>query len=496
MSKARRILICSILAISIAATCFTTTCFAAGKTVAGYKNTTYSNASDAYAFAYGVSDYVSSYATTYKYGYDVSNSDFYDTSKAIKYWAAHGNNTGHMWGTANDTDINIFTDKSKFSWAGGNLEFVFLAACKQLDGLGSNPRAQYARAMIGDKAVRTVCGYHEAAPATVDVDIAKKFLEYAKTQESAKSSWILANSYYADLGWSTRDYLVLTHSGNVQYSRFEGFSNTTYPRPTASSKTILRFSSTGSNTQPINDSTTLHGMNFYDDITYLQKTDIPTTALVANQYTPQRSRSSDITLLTDEYATSAVIAEVGHTPVRLSEEDARSYALEWVESNFAELPSDVMRNDNIEVAPIVMAEVNLDGGEEIEYVVAYSVKKNNLYKGIPIVGDHCNVIVDDEGAIFTSVKWSDYSEIENGVERSANESISFDEAAVSVKQYLTESQRYLGSLSEGEQTIIEHAELVYAFNNDTQNYQPCWKFVVKGYATLLVNCFTGDIVEM
>lgn len=187
---------------------------------------------------YGVKNYISSYSTTYKEAYQVTKSDFYDKTKTIKYWAAHGTNAGSMWGTSNNVQVNIFNDYSNFSWAGGNLEFVFLAVCKQLDGLGSNPRAEYARAMIGDRAVRTVCGYHEAAPSGIDDDIARKFLEYAKTEESVKSSWILANTYYANLGYSTRDYLVLTHSGAVQYSRFEGFSDTIYNRPDASSTTI------------------------------------------------------------------------------------------------------------------------------------------------------------------------------------------------------------------------------------------------------------------
>ena len=37
------------------------------------------------------------------------------------------------------------------------------------------------------------------------------------------------------------NYAVLTHSGNVQYSRFPGFPGKTYSRPNSSSKKILRF---------------------------------------------------------------------------------------------------------------------------------------------------------------------------------------------------------------------------------------------------------------
>lgn len=496
MFKFRRILICSLLTISIAMSCFTTTCFAAGKTVAGYKNNNYSGNSDAATLVYGVQDYVSSYSTTYHEGTKVTFNDFYDKTKSIKYWASHGNNTGHLWGDKSGVNINIFNDYSNFSWAGGNLEFVFLATCNQLDGLGSNPRAEYARAMIGDKAVRTICGYHEGAPSQLDADVAAKFLEYAKTEESVKSSWILANTYYANLGWSTRDYLVLTHSGNVQYSRFEGFSDYTYPRPNATSKTILRFSSTGSNTQPIHDLSEMYGLNFFDDITYLQNTDIPTSDLVAKEYSPNCNRSAEINLLTDGEAVSAVMGEIGHSPVAMTAQDAISYALNWMGENFISLPAEVTRNDNVEVAPIVMAEVNLDGGDEEESVVAYSVKKSNSYNGIPIVGDHCNVIVDDNGASFTSLKWADYSEFENSIVRNVNDSITFEQAAQMVSQYLNDSEIYQNSISGNELTTIEKTELVYALNNDSQTYQPCWRFQVKGYSSLLVNCFSGDIVEM
>ena len=38
----------------------------------------------------------------------------------------------------------------------------FLAACYQLSG--DKNRGKYANAMIGDKAVRVICGYHEQAP--------------------------------------------------------------------------------------------------------------------------------------------------------------------------------------------------------------------------------------------------------------------------------------------------------------------------------------------
>ena len=97
--------------------------------------------------------------------------------------------------------------------------------------------------MLGNKAVRVICEYHDKAPAIADNKVANKFLDFAKTGESVKSSWIKANEYvYAHNGYTNaKNYAVLTHTGNVQYSRFPGFSGNTYARPKLDSKKILRF---------------------------------------------------------------------------------------------------------------------------------------------------------------------------------------------------------------------------------------------------------------
>lgn len=501
MKRRKLSIICTIVAMCLLINNFSVVCSAAGKTVAGYKSTYYSGTADAYEMVYGVKDYDSGYSTTYKEANQVSNSDFYDKSKTIKYWAAHGTNTGRVWGESNTTSINIFSDYSDFSWAGGNLEFVFLAVCKQLDGLGSNPRAEYARAMIGNSAVRTVCGYHEAAPSGIDDDIARKFLEYAKTGESVKSSWMLANTYYADRGWSCRDYLVLTHSGAVQYSRFEGFPGLTYSRPNASSTTILRFSSTGSNTQPLSEPVLVQGLQITANVDELMNVDIPSSSLAAAPYYPSMGRSLDQATFNDGHAISSISKEIGDTPVSMNEADALSRAQAWFDQECSGLPVNLARTANVEVTPIVMAEVNLDGGPEQEYVIAYSVNKHNTYNGIPIVGDHCNVILDDEGTVFSSVQWSDYTEVENDTSRSAEYSMSFEDAAAAVSDYLATSEKYLCSMDSIDSALsngipVENVELVYALNNDSGTYQPCWRFMVKGYAAVLVNCFSGNINEM
>lgn len=139
------------------------TCLAATKTAAGLENNTPSGTSDAQAFVEGIKKYDSAYSKTYKDPSSVTASDFWSKSHTIKYWSSHGSNNGTVWGANSSVSVNIFDQP--FSWAGGELEFVFLAACRQLDGSGRNPRSRYANAMVGNKAVRTICGYHESAPA-------------------------------------------------------------------------------------------------------------------------------------------------------------------------------------------------------------------------------------------------------------------------------------------------------------------------------------------
>jgi hypothetical protein len=108
-------------------------------------------------------------------------------------------------------------------------------------------------------------------------------------------------------------------------------------------------------------------------------------------------------------------------------------------------------------------------------------------------------MLDDEGAIFTSIKWAEYTEVDNENHRNTNMSISFSDAAEMLHSHLTSSERYANYIAGGStrDTIeIQSAELVYAYNSDTNTYQPCWRFTVEGYAFILVNCFTGNIVEM
>ncbi len=278
----------------------TLTCSAATKTAIGLKNNSCSGTSDAESFVNGIKGYDSGYTTKYKAPSQVTESDFWNKDYTIKYWASHGSNEGLVWGDASSVSVNIFS--KSFSWAGGELEFAFLAACNQLDGANKNPRSRYANAMIGNKAVRVICGYHEGAPSSIDKNVADKFIEYAKTGESVKSSWILANKYYSDRGYSTGVYCVLTHSGNVQYSRFPGFPGSTYTRPGSSSTKILRFSSANPNGTE---------QTYSLESAELANMEVPTYVLKAIPVQLNATDNMNMAVLRDENSLMMVGAEIG-----------------------------------------------------------------------------------------------------------------------------------------------------------------------------------------
>ncbi len=390
---------------------------AAGKTIEAFKNNTYSGTSDCQVMINGVKSQDSSYTSLFKNKNSspaISQSDFTGKSRCIKYWASHGNNYGQLWGDSG-VSINIF-NINNFKWSGSNLEFVFLAACNQLDGANQNPRAKYANAMIGNKAVRVVCGYHEGAPQAGqnhDAYVAQKFINKAKTGESVKSSWIQANQLYGN-----NYYCVLTHSGNVQYSRFPGFPGLTYTRPGSSSTTILRFSAAnpGGTNQPL----TSGGSSFN---TFIQNIDIPNYSIKAtNNDISVKADVKTTVLKMDDYMTTQN-GEIGDKKVQISDKKAVSMAEKWLTDVYSGVTIDDFKDAELSVIPIVMAEVNLDGHseKEIEVVVAYDISFNSKFNGIPIKGDRYCAIVDDSGVSSSAVCHRNYIVINNDDPKISND---------------------------------------------------------------------------
>lgn len=477
---------------------------AAEKTIEAFKSTDWSSKSfsDAKVLYEGVISYDSSYTGTYSETVDSSN--FYSKSSNIKYWASHGNSLGELWGT-NSNSSNMFVsifEKPTFSWANGELEFVFLGACNQLNKEDNNPAKKYAQAMLGSKAVRVICGYHSFAPDLADYRVSQKFLEYAKTGESVKSSWIKANEYVYNVDGYTncKNYAVLTHTGNAQYSRFPGFSSTTYPRPDLSSRTILRFRKGKENGEVFymspssNKIGTSHFIN--KGKYHVSEKEIPRYRLKASNIDLNASESCEDIVFHDRDTLALNSGEIGNQAITLDESMILSKSQEYFQSNYTSSKEISFDPDNVEIEPITVSNIMDDGSSE--KVVAYVTTYKQDFSGVPISGDNFTTIVDKEGVKFSVCQWHTLEPEKVDLE---DDPVSLEEATDAVTK---ESSISLGanpfSLYENNfetlsQSEVSDVKLAYSFNSSSGYYEPVYQFTMKDATLKEVNCFTGDLID-
>lgn len=356
----------------------------------------------------------------------------------------------------------------------------FLAACYQLDGSNQNPRAKYANAMIGKNAVRVICGYHDKAPQSgqnYDVAVAQHFIAKAKTGESVKSAWIQANQ---ECGFN--DYCVLTHAGNVQYSRFEGFPGKTYARPSATNKSILRFSSANSNGtgQPLK----LNRKNLKEVLSGLQ---IPQYCIEASE--AKISVKPDTATQVTEIGKFITIQnkEIGDQKTNLTEQQALFESVKWIDSAYNGVTWEEFKNGDVLINPITVAEVNLEGesNREQETKIAYAVSTNACVNGIPVEGDRYCTIVDDRGVISSAVSHRNYRIIpykmssENYIKSSVEANLIFNKVQLS---------------EEEKEKTIDDARIVFADPDGDGTYVPTIKLDLSDGTCATVNCISNDII--
>lgn len=458
-----------------------TNALAAGKTVNAYKNNTYdSRGSDAKNFYDHVKAYSSGYSGSYKYGNDVSNSDFLSKSSTIKYWASHGRNNGSVYGDANSVDVRL-SDGFKFS--GGNLEFLFLASCYQLTGAGDNPRARYANSMIGDKAVRVICGYHEQAPKVGDTIVEKYFFNNpdsgsndVRDGESVKSAWMKANIRANSVdGYSApKNFLVLTHNNSSQYSRFEGYSSTTYARPN-SSTSILRFSMTnqGGVNQP-------YSINEADKNEKLTSLEVPNYTLKVQEVSAAPSLE--------------IGGEIGDKKVSFNEETAIQKSRNWFDTAFDSIALNSLKDNDVKVSPIVMAEVLEDSSKEVEVPVAYVVEQKNYHNGIRLAGDTYTTIVDDEGIKSSTFVWHQVVS-ENPVTTMKSSTIDYGKAVNLIKEKMIASKTTMSAISAQDRQTIQNCELLFVQAENSDIFRPSWVFETGDSVFYTVDCLDGTVSE-
>lgn len=142
------------------------------------------------------------------------------------------------------------------------------------------------------------------------------------------------------------------------------------------------------------------------------------------------------------------------------------------------------------VTPIVMAEVNLDGGEEQEVTVAYDISFKNTYEGLEIVGDYMTGIVDDSAAVYLAGNWNEMEKVDTK-ERSAM--VDFNTAYNQVVQNvasLTDMTRSNNSAT------VSSAKLAFALNESTGYYEPTWIFSMDDDSLYGINCISGEMETM
>ena len=464
---------------------------AAGKTIGVYKNTNYSTSkgSDAKTIYNGVKNYDSAYTGESLEKGSVTKAKFYDKTKTIKYWSGHGMSDGTLFGD-NSVSVDIFNDKASFSWAGGNLEFVFLAACNQLNKENKNPVKEYATAMRGNKAVRVICGYHSYAPAAGDNLVAQNFIKYAKTGESVKSSWIKANEYVnTTLGYTNAaNYAVLTHDSNVQYSRFPGFSGNTYTRPGSSSKKIIRFRRGVTSGETILKSLSLNkrkrGLSVIkggDNIS-----EIPTYSLKKEDVKFKVDSSCKDIVFNDGNMMSLSGGEIGSSKSIMSKQEIYEQCAEYITENIQNNDSLELNEENAEIVPILMDNALLEG-EDV--VVGYSVSYSHNYDGYEVEDDSCVAIVDNSGVKFTALNWSKL--IKKKVSAKF-ENIDYSEAVDIVYGDNSLLKGGVKKVKKSQSSLVEKTvdvTIKFVYDKKEKSYMPNYCFVLSNGEEKLVPCY-------
>lgn len=421
-----------------------------------------------------------------------TEANFRNNTRTIKYWSSHGLNGGSAEGTP-----VVYGDGTGYSsgrissagnasyWKGGELEFVILAACRQLDGNGANPRATYAKAMTGStKNLRVIAGYHEGAPKSPgDETIVNKLMPLLKAGESLKSAWITAHT---QANWGT--YLVLTHSGNAQYSRFPGFPGATYTRPTGTS--ILRFSSANPNgtaqTYSLNNPVTLSN-GLIANTNLSAEHEIPNYALKATPREIEIDENAPVMVYRDENAVTVTQNEIGDTVVDFDADHAIIKSEEWLGTMVEGLEAGDL--DTYEISPLVMAEVNLEGGPEVEETIGYTVRYFNTYNNYKIDNNGFVTIVDNEGVNTAIIDWADFEEV-----RLESETIGLNQALDLVGEEIQPLTKNYSQLTAEEKTV-EHTELIFSYDEESGLYKPSWKIDMQSGDKYTVNCVTGEVVQ-
>lgn len=458
-----------------------------------------------------------SYTTNTYYGSNCLTNRFDDSDRTVMYWSAHGNSSGNMWGyngpfnalstlniSGTDSDWENPSHTITTSDWDGDIEFAFISACNQLH---SNVRYKYARSMLGTNRVRVISGYHDYAPGPpCDGYISQKFEEYADASQSVKYSWIQANEYWAGQGYTNPNHwCVLTHSGNVQYSRMPGFGGTQYDRPGTSTASILRFSQLYPNgtPQPLNS-----GRNdeLVEKAGLLINCEPGVFAYIPDYYLIKYNADISIDITSDIFKTMNTVKcesneglytmhELGDKPIGFSKESAIDLTRNWANEVYNER-SYLFTANLKEVIPLVVAEVDLDGNDiaEKEELFAYSVRFANMYDGIRIRDNFFLALVDNEGIASSMLRWNNFSK--STAKQIIEQPLSYEKAIGILSDSIYDNPDPAMQVS-NDSITINNVEIVFS-DEITKNgeYHPTWQFDIADGTTILIDCFDNQVLSI
>lgn len=457
--------------------------------VAAYKNNKYTGTADGQAF---ISQLASTkYGKTSRYfpASSVKKADFYSTGEYIKYWASHGLTDGTIYGDANNVSFNVKSQSLK--WSGNNLEFVFLATCSQLSSGLIN---KYADAMKGNKGVRAVAGYHKAAPSGMtggDRDVVNRFMNIAKTGESVKASWIIANEQ-SKIGANCS---VLAHGGVAQYSRFSGFPGATYTRPSGSN--VFKYDVTVRESPITLSNTSVGTLNFKIDVEELANLEVPNYKLKKIDKLYTVNDAVDAMVFEEDTEIYTLSGEIGDENITYDEKEAIAKTEEWVDNAFNEFDSTMTKNPSVK--EVVKTEVTDDYKEgEKGSTVAYIISFNNEIDDYKVQDEGIKVIVDNFGVKYSSIDWNDYEKVASFEGRTISHEVGYEEAISILEKEInsnTQSRSLLLNSNEDSNTVV-NAEIMFSYDEESNLCIPVWHYEMEDGRAYNIKCDTGEISEV
>lgn len=319
---------------------------------------------------------------------------------------------------------------------------------------------------------------------TGDDEIAKKFLKFAKTGESVKSSWIKAKEAGDDDDiLHAKNYAVLTHAGNAQYSRFPGFSSKTYTRPGKSSKKIIRFRRGVEDGEKIVQTSNLKKKSLENKI--------PNYRLKAKPIKIVAKRNCEDMVFNEETQIITDGGEIKTSKVEMSKKDLYQVSKDYFDKNLKVKNGNInLEYSDMTVVPILVSDACTD---EEEQTIAYSVNLSNNYEGIPIEGEGYNVIIDNQGVKYTATEWNEYQK-----EEVETEMLGVSEAVEILKEELEEDTKvHTMNINNNTQkkNSIKNLSISFVYNEASGYYEPSYHFELADDSVKDISCVDGTVLR-